>query len=169
MEPYLGEIRLFGFSFAPTGWQFCEGQLLSISSNTALFSLLGTMYGGDGRVTFGLPDLRGRVAVAAGQGPGLPAYQQGEVGGNASVTLTASNVQGHGHGVVGSATASSKSPQGLSPAFTAAGSSYGSPDGTPMSAGMVVPNGSNTPFSVMPPYLGLRYAIAVEGIYPPRS
>ena len=169
MEPFLGEIRLFGFNFAPQGWMFCQGQLLAISSNTALFSLLGTMYGGDGRTTFGLPDLRGRVAISSGQGPGLPPYQQGEAGGNPSVTLTASNVQGHSHGVAGSATASSKSPQGLVPAFTAAGSSYGTPDSTQMSNNMVVANGNNTPFSVMPPYLGLQYAIAVEGIYPPRS
>ena len=92
-EPFLGEIRNFGFNFAPQGWAQCQGQLLSISQNSALFSLLGTMYGGDGRTTFGLPDLRGRTAISVGQGPGLSSRDQGQVGGGEQVTLTAPQVR----------------------------------------------------------------------------
>src|SRR3954452_431305 len=99
VDPFIGELRLFGFNFAPRGWALCQGQLLSISSNTALFSLLGTMYGGNGQTTFGLPDLRGRSALGFGQGPGLSGYQQGQVGGEEQVTLSRAQLPAHGHGV----------------------------------------------------------------------
>src|SRR3954468_23228168 len=98
-EPFLGEIRMFGGNFAPRGWAFCNGQILSIAQNTALFSLLGTTYGGNGQTTFGLPDLRGRVAVSAGQGPGLSNYSLGELAGSESVTLTSANMPAHNHSV----------------------------------------------------------------------
>ena len=96
-EPFLGGIELNGFNFAPRGFMLCQGQLLSIAQNTALFSLLGTMYGGDGRVTFGLPDLRGRTPIGFGQGPGLSNYTQGELAGSETVTLTISNLPMHNH------------------------------------------------------------------------
>ncbi len=111
MEPFIGQIQLFGFGWAPQGWATCDGQLLSISSNTALFSLLGTTYGGDGRTTFALPDLRGRVPLHQGQGPGLSSYVLGEVLGQESVTLTTQQMPSHTHGIQGTATAASKSPR----------------------------------------------------------
>src|SRR5439155_18983562 len=96
-EPFLGEIRLFGFNFAPRGWAFCQGQLLPIAQNTALFSLLGTTYGGNGQTTFALPDLRGRVAVGFGQGPGLSNIDLGQVSGAETATLTQAQMPAHGH------------------------------------------------------------------------
>jgi len=98
-QPFVGQISIFGFNFAPRGWAFCQGQLLSIAQNSALFSLLGTTYGGDGVTTFGLPDLRGRVPNGVGQGPGLANYVQGEVSGTESATLTVNNLAAHSHGV----------------------------------------------------------------------
>ena len=105
-EPFLGEIRAFGFTFAPRGWAMCQGQTMSISQNSALFSLLGTTYGGDGRVTFGLPDLRGRTAISLGQGPGLSTRTQGEQAGSEQVTLNAGQIPPHTHGVTASSQAS---------------------------------------------------------------
>ena len=110
MEPFIGQIQLFGFGWAPVGWAVCNGQLLAISQNTALFSLLGTTYGGDGRTTFGLPDLRGRVPLGLGQGPGLSTYDLGQVGGEESVTLTTAQLPSHNHGMQGSASAHREEP-----------------------------------------------------------
>src|SRR5438477_8882632 len=104
-EPFLGEIRMFGFNFAPVGWAMCNGQLLPISQNTALFSLLGTQYGGNGQSNFALPDLRGRVAMGFGQGPGLSPRVQGETGGEEAVVLTAATMPAHTHGLTGGGTA----------------------------------------------------------------
>ncbi len=168
MEPFIGQIQLFGFGFAPAGWAYCDGSLMQISSNTALFSLLGTAYGGDGKTTFGLPDLRGRVPLAQGTGPGLPAYTLGQNGGSPTVTLTQANMPSHGHAVNASATASSKSPASAVPAFTSEGTSYGAGDGTKMADAMIGNSGSNQPFNSMPPYLTMNWCIAVEGIYPSR-
>jgi microcystin-dependent protein len=168
MEPFLGQIQLFGFGWAPKGWALCNGQLLSISANTALFSLLGTTYGGNGQTTFGLPDLRGRVPLGQGQGPGLSSYDLGEMAGVENVTLTAAEVGRHNHGVQGSATGASKSPSGAVPAYNDASPSYGAPDGTAMSANMTQPNNGGQPHENRQPYLGACYCIAVEGIYPSR-
>lgn len=168
MEPFIGQIQLFGFGWAPVGWALCNGQLLSISSNTALFSLLGTTYGGNGQTTFALPDLRGRVPVGQGQGPGLSNVDLGEQAGVESVSLNGNQNGQHNHPVSGSATASSKSPSNAVPAFTGAGSSYGTADGTTMAAGMVQPTGQGQPHENRQPYLGACYCIAVEGIYPSR-
>src|SRR3954466_13993392 len=99
--PFIGQISLFGGNFAPRGWAFCNGQLLAISQNTALFSILGTTYGGNGQTTFALPNLRGRMAIGAGTGPGLGAVQLGEQGGTSSVTLTLSNLPAHAHTIPG--------------------------------------------------------------------
>ncbi len=168
MEPFIGMIQLFGFDWAPNGWARCDGQLLSISANTALFSLLGTTYGGDGRTTFGLPDLRGRAPVHDGQGPGLTNRVVGEVYGQESVTLTAGQLPSHTHGVQGSATAASKSPAGAVPAYNDQGAAFGAPDGTAMAPNMTQPTGSSQPIETIPPVLAMNYCIAVEGIYPSR-
>jgi microcystin-dependent protein len=169
MEPFIGQIQLFGFGWAPRGWALCDGSLLSISSNTALFSLLGTTYGGDGRTTFALPDLRGRVPVGQGQGPGLTNRTLGEVGGEEAVTLTVQQIAPHNHGIQASGSAASKSPAGQVPAFTSAGSSYGASDGTQMAPGMATNTGGGQPHDNMPPYLGACYCIALVGIYPSRN
>ena len=168
-EPFLGEIRNFGFNFAPQGWALCQGQLMSISANTALFSLLGTMYGGDGRTTFGLPDLRGRTAISFGQGPGLTNRTQGETAGSEQVTLTAGQVAPHTHPVAGSSSATAKSPANAVPAFTAAGSSYGTTTDLTMSPAMVGPNSGGQPHDNMQPYQVTNWCIALEGIYPSRG
>jgi microcystin-dependent protein len=168
MEPYIGQIQLFAFGWAPVGWQVCAGQLLPIASNTALFSLLGTTYGGDGRTTFALPDLRGRVPVGFGQGPGLSNYDLGQAGGSETVTLTGAQIPVHNHGTQGSASGTSKSPAGLVPAFDSAASSYGAPDGTQMAASMSQNYGSGQPHDNLEPYLTACYCIAVQGIYPSR-
>jgi microcystin-dependent protein len=168
MEPFLGQIQLFAFGWAPQGWALCDGRLLAISSNTALFSLLGTTYGGDGRTTFALPDLRGRVPLGQGQGPGLSNYDLGEVGGSESVTVTTQQLPSHNHGVKGSASATSKSPAGLVPAFDSAAAAYGAPDGTQMAADMTQNTGNGQPVPTLQPFLGACYCIAVEGIYPSR-
>jgi microcystin-dependent protein len=169
VDPFLGEIRCFGFNFAPRGWAVCQGQLLAISSNTALFSLLGTMYGGDGRVTFALPDLRGRLPMGFGQGPGLSDRVQGEPGGEEQVSLLQTQLPAHSHTVAASSAATSKSPSAAVPAFTAAGSSYGTSADMSMSTSMIAGGGSSQQHDNMSPYLVLNWCIALEGIYPPRN
>jgi microcystin-dependent protein len=175
-EPFLGQIQPFGFNFAPRGWAFCAGQLLSIAQNSALFSLLGTYYGGDGRVTFALPDLRGRVMINQGQGPGLPAYDIGQMAGSTNETLLITNMPQHNHTLNASstdATAASPSNNFLATA-TGADSQGGTvtvqvygPTATtvmnPMAIGMA---GGSQPFSIMQPYLTINICIALEGVFP---
>ncbi len=168
-EPYLGEIRNFGFNFAPVGWALCQGQLLSISQNSALFSLLGTMYGGNGVTTFGLPDLRGRMPLGFGQGPGLNNYVQGEAAGSETVTLLGTQMPSHNHTVAGSSTPTGKSPAGSVPAFTSAGASYGTAQDLSMSQTMIGFSGGGQPHDNMQPYLVTNWCIALEGIYPSRQ
>lgn len=168
MDPYIGEIRCFGFTFAPQGWAQCNGQLLSIAQNTALFSLLGTTYGGDGRTTFALPDLRGRTAVGSGQGPGQTNRTQGEVGGTETVALTAATLPPHSHTVAASSSATTKNPSGSLPAVTGAGSSYGTTSDLGMGAAMIGGGGSGQPHANMQPYLVLNWCIALVGIFPSR-
>lgn len=167
-EPFLGELRAFGFNFAPNGWATCSGQLLPISQNSALFSLLGTYYGGDGMVTFQLPDLRGRVSVGIGAGPGLQPYEPGETGGTESVTLTTAQIPGHNHPVASSSTPTSKNPSGNVPAVTTASASYGSSTDQAMGASMIGVVGGGQPHENRPPYLGINWCIALQGIYPSR-
>lgn len=167
-EPFIGEIRNFGFNFAPRGWTLCQGQQLPISQYSALFSLLGTMYGGNGVTTFGVPDLRGRTAISFGQGPGLSNRSQGEAAGTEQVTLTSQQVAPHTHGVTASSTAAGKSPADSVPAFTASASSYGTGTDLTMSAAMVKPNPGGQPHDNMPPYLVTNWCIALDGIYPSR-
>jgi|SRR5271167_1144446 len=175
-EPFLGEIRIFGGNFAPNGWALCDGSLLPISQNTALFSILGTTYGGDGVRTFALPDLRGRVGVSFGQGPGLSSYQQGQVGGAESDTLTTAQMPSHSHSVGASETPSTNDPKGAVPAKSVGpqiGSGahvYGAaPDGTAMNSAMVGPTGGGQPVSILQPYLVINYIIALQGIFPSRN
>lgn len=171
-EPFIGEIRAFGFNFAPRGWATCDGQLLGISPNTALFSLLGTTYGGNGQTTFALPDLRGRVPIHAGQGPGLSPYTQGQVGGTEAVTLGTGELPAHSHGVRAASQANSIRPLNavLAPVASSGFSTYASAtDGTPMNPDMVAPTGGGQPHANVQPYLVLNYCIALEGIFPARN
>ncbi len=176
-DPFIGEIRIFAGTFAPNGWALCEGQLLPISQNTALFSILGTTYGGNGVQTFALPDLRGRVVVSFGQGPGLSPYQQGQVGGAESHALTTAQMPSHSHSVGAAETATTNDPKGAVPAKTVGatpGSAphvYGAkPDGTTtMNAAMIGATGSGQPVSILQPYLVINYIIALQGIYPSRN
>jgi microcystin-dependent protein len=169
-EPFLGEVRFVAFTFAPRGWAECNGQLLSISQNTALFSLLGTTYGGNGQTTFALPDLRGRMPMHAGQGAGLTNREQGESAGSQTATLTVAQLPAHTHGLQGVNTeANAFSPTGNLPATKQRVTMYaaGPPD-TTMSPQAIAPTGSSQPLAIMPPYLVLRCIIATEGIFPSR-
>ncbi len=175
-EPFLGEIRIFSGNYAPTGWALCDGQLLPISQNTALFPILGTTYGGNGVSTFALPDLRGRVVVSFGQGPGLSPYQQGQVGGAESSTLTTAQMPSHSHSVGASETPTTADPKGAVPAKNVGaqpGSSVhtyaATPDGTTMNSAMIGATGGGHPVSVLQPYLVVNYIIALQGIYPSRN
>ena len=179
MEPFLGQIMMVGFNFAPRGWALCEGQLLSISQNQALFSLLGTIYGGDGRTTFALPDLRGRMALHPGQGPGLPPYTLGEKSGSPTNTLLVSNLPPHNHPIqASSANGTQSDPSGAFPAnanvVTERGAdpigvkAYATSSNGAMAPGMVGSSGGGQPFNNMPPYLAVYHVIALQGIFPSR-
>lgn len=182
MEGTIAEIRMFAGNFAPRTWLFCNGQTISIAQNTALFSLLGTTFGGNGQTTFALPDLRGRVPVGTGTGPGLPNVQLGEVGGLNSVTLLGTNLPAHSHTVTASGSLACKSgagnsdtPTGNIPASSASDEIYAAPAGStgtmaPMNVtGTTSSAGSNFPVSVMQPYLGMNYIICQFGIFPSRN
>ena len=168
-EPFLGEIRIVGFNYAPRGWAQCNGQTMPINQNQALFSLLGTTYGGNGQTTFALPDLRSRVPVHVGQAPGLSPYVQGQTGGSETVTLTGGQLPPHNHTVYASTTASTKNPTNNVPAMTGAGSSYSEMRNTTMNAGMVTGGGSGQPHDILQPYLCMNFVIALEGIFPSRT
>jgi len=170
-EPFLGMIIIVPYNFAPRGWAFCNGQILSIAQNTALFSLLGTTYGGNGQTTFALPDLRGRFPNSAGQGPGLSNYDLGQVSGTESVTLTINNMPGHTHTFAPPAVnddASSTIPVGNAPA-TASANTFAPNPTAAMAGGNTGITGGSQPFSPMNPYLTLNYCIALEGIFPSRN
>jgi len=179
-DPFLGEIRMFGGNFAPTGWALCNGQLLSISQNTALFSLLGTTFGGDGQTNFALPNLQGRVAVHFGQGAGLSPYTLGQQGGSEQITLTINQTPAHSHAatitVAGSAHADAHSPAGAVLGGGPGRDVYASsgPDGsTVMNAHMATASvamaGGNLPHPNIQPYTCVNFIIALQGIYPSRS
>lgn len=167
-EPFLGEIRIFPYNFAPRGWALCQGQILPIAQNTALFSLLGTTYGGNGQTTFALPDLRGRTPVGVGQGPGLSSIDLGEVAGSETVTLTVNQMPSHNHAA--NATQSAASATRPSGQFPAGGGAYGSPsDGSTLAPTFIANAGGNQPVGLRPPFLGLEYCIALAGIFPSRN
>ena len=174
MEGTIGEIRMFAGNFAPRNWAFCAGQLLSISQNTALFSILGTTYGGNGQTTFALPDLRGRVPVGTGTGPGLPSVNLGEVSGTPTVTLLVSNLPAHNHPLNAVTEAgSSATPTGNLLANTGALDKEYAPaagnTATAMGATAIGNTGSSTPINNMQPYLGMNYIICLFGIFPSRN
>lgn len=168
MDPFVGEIRPVGFSFAPVGWAFCDGSILSISEFSVLFALIGTAYGGDGQTTFALPDLRGRVPLGDGQGPGLSPYVQGQRGGAEHVTLTTAQIPAHNHALVGTTGhANSYSPAGKLPAFTARNVyTTASPDSQMTN---LEPAGSNLPHENRQPLLTVNFIIALYGVFPSRN
>jgi microcystin-dependent protein len=175
---YIGEVRMFAGNFAPRGYALAQGQLLSIAQNTALFSILGTMYGGNGQTTFGLPDLRGRYPIGTGQGPGLSPYVEGQMGGTESVTLLSTQMPAHTHTVTLRASSSPAThirPQGrvlakVDPNATVNVYTPGPTDVdlAPDAAAASVAGGSQ-PFSIMPPHMGINFIVCMEGIYPSRN
>lgn len=180
MDEYIGIIKLFAGNFAPRGWAFCQGQIMSIAQNTALFSILGTTYGGNGQTTFALPDLRGRVPLGAGQGPGLPNYDLGELAGEPTHTLITSEIPAHLHSVKPNASASdgtdsvgeNKFPAVVAinvngTGFTA--NAYGATAETTLGSSDSSLTGGSQPHNNMQPYLGLNYIICLEGVYPPHN
>ena len=174
-DQFVGEIRAFPFNFAPVGWAFCNGQLLSISQNTALFSLLGTFYGGDGRSNFALPNLQGSAPMHMGQGPGLSQRDIGETGGEQNVTLLLSQIPSHRHQATGvAANGDQVSPAGNTWATAHSGPKtkdnvYSTTAGSTMNAVALATAGSSQPHDNMPPYLVLNFCIALQGIFPARS
>lgn len=170
-QPYVGEIRIFAGNFAPAGWMFCEGQLLPISENETLFQLIGTTYGGDGQETFSLPDLRGRLPLHQGQGPGLGNYILAETGGAEEVTLTVNQIPAHTHAMLGSTSPGSQaSPVGFIPAASNTVSLYKAAAPTAAMANEVIlPIGGSQPHSNFQPYLCLDFIISLFGIFPSQT
>lgn len=169
-EPFIGEIRLFAGNFAPLGWAFCAGQLLPIANNEALFTLIGTTYGGDGQQTFALPDLRGRVPMHQRQGPGLSPRVIGEQGGDETVTLQATQMPMHTHALHAStAAASLSSPSGAVLAATSVASYDTAAATAPMAAVAVGAAGNAQPHENMAPTVAINYIIALFGIFPSQS
>ena len=191
-EPFIGMLMLVPYNFAPRGWAFCNGQIMSISQNTALFSLLGTTFGGDGQVTFALPDLRGRVPLGVGQGPGLSNYVLGQVAGTETQTLTTSNMPPHSHTLANlkatvnivSTAGNQQGPKDNVLAKEAAGvtATYATPpqgfppnppdkmaDAAVTMSGATDPAGGGQPFDMHTPYLAMNYCIAITGVFPSRS
>jgi microcystin-dependent protein len=175
-DQYVGEIRIFPFNFAPRGWATCDGQLLPINQNTALFSLLGINYGGDGRSTFGLPKLNGAATMGFGSGPGLTTRNVGDVGGTPNVTLLAAQLPSHTHTALGKASATQKDPNGQvwgdpgnrKPAPKLYASTLGSAP-KQMNNLAFAATGNNQPHNNLMPYLVMVYCIALQGIFPPRG
>ncbi len=168
-NPYLGQIQAFGFNFAPRNWALCNGQLLPLAQNTALFSLLGTIYGGDGRTTFALPDLQGRASFKYGRGPGLSDYRIGQKSGQEDVTLTSLELASHKHRALGSdKDADSTSPKSATLATTVT-PIYNSTVDAPMKSTMIGNTGGGQSHNNMQPYLVLNWCICLQGEYPSRS
>lgn len=171
-DPFVAEIRIFPFNFAPKGWAWCDGQLMPLSQNTALFSLLGTTYGGDGKSTFALPDMQGNAPMHPGQGPGLSLHDLGEMGGSGTVTLLESEIPAHSHAMLtfndvgedripGPAEALARSTGGM--LYAAPGALVG------LAPGALPPAGGDQPHNNMQPYLTLYFNIALQGVFPPRT
>ena len=171
-DPFVAEIRIFPFNFPPKGWAWCDGQLLPISQNTALFSLLGTTYGGNGKSNFALPDLQGRAPMQQGQGPGLSLYDLGQTGGSETITLLTTEMPRHSHALQGAGqTGNALTPSGSTAyARTVNGLLYasGATANVQLSNNAITPTGSDQPHNNMMPYLTLYFNIALQGIFPPR-
>ncbi|HKA75286.1 MAG TPA: tail fiber protein [Xanthobacteraceae bacterium] len=178
-DPFVAEIRIFPFNFAPKGWAFCDGQILPLSQNTALFSLLGTTYGGDGKSTFALPNLQGNAPLHQGQGPGLQLWDLGEIQGSDTVSLLESEIPAHAHALQAQTqNATNNSPAG---GLLAAGHYGGAQGGavnyyattsnpaTLLSPTAIAPAGGDQPHNNLMPYLTLNFCIALQGVFPPRT
>lgn len=172
MEPFIGQVCLFGFDFAPKGWAQCNGQLMSIAQNSALFSLLGTTYGGDGRTTFALPDLRGRVALSQGQGPGLSRYSMGQASGTEAVTLTTSQIPSHNHAGTLHASNGAANQEEAGGHLLAEAAIYtdGAANQVMNPAAVTIGNtGGNQPHENRQPFLVMNYCVALVGVFPSRQ
>ncbi len=172
-DQFVAEIRIFPFNFAPRGWAWCNGQLLPLSQNTALFSLLGTTYGGNGVSNFALPNMQGNAPMHQGQGPGLSLHDLGEQGGSETVTLLQTEMPAHSHNLMANTTTSTKSiPTGNSFAKGSSMTPYLAPASAPTTAmafQAIAPAGGSLPHNNMMPYLALYFNIALQGIFPPRT
>jgi microcystin-dependent protein len=171
-DPFVAEIRIFPFNFAPQGWAWCDGQLMPLSQNTALFSLLGTTYGGNGKTNFALPDLQGSAPMHPGQGPGLSLHDLGETGGSETVTLLESEIPSHQHGLMCNAgTANRSTPVSNSIARTSGAAAYSPPPGptAQLAPDALAPAGGDAPHNNMQPYLTFYFNIALQGVFPPRG
>jgi microcystin-dependent protein len=178
-DPFVAEIRIFPFNFAPRGWAFCDGQLLPISQNTALFSLLGTTYGGNGQSNFALPNMQGNAPMHPGQGPGLSLHDLGETGGSQFITLLETEMPSHTHALQGNtANATSGSPNGNS--YSKGNWSFAGDGGAVATYTVTAPNvqlnplavtisGGSLPHNNMMPFLTLNFCIALQGVFPPRT
>lgn len=174
-DPFVAEIRIFPFNFAPRGWAWCDGQLLPLSQNTALFSLLGTTYGGDGKSTFALPDLQGRAPMHPGQGPGLSLHDLGETGGSETVTLLESEIPSHAHVLQSNVdgTGDTSVPSEAAALTVSSGGTLYRPG--PPTAGQhlapeaLSPAGGDQPHNNLQPYLTFYFCIALQGVFPPRG
>jgi microcystin-dependent protein len=172
MDPFIGQIQIFGFNFAPQGWAFCNGQLISIASNTALFSLLGTTYGGNGQTTFALPDIRGRAVIHPGQGPGLTNIVQGQMGGVENVTLLSTNLPAHNHAVTATVSdANLDEPANGARLGTSNANIYASSGSAnvTLASDSTTNVGGSQPFGIRSPFIGIYYSISLFGIFPSRN
>jgi len=173
-DPFVAEIRIFPFNFAPKGWAFCNGQLLPLSQNTALFSLLGTTYGGDGKSTFALPNMQGNAPMHPGQGPGLSLHDLGETGGSQTVTLLESEMPAHSHAMMAQNQPAQVDAPGPDRTFarSSGGFAYKPAPYTTIvqfSPNMIGPAGGDQPHNNMMPFLALNFNIALQGVFPPRT
>lgn len=172
-NPFLAEIRIFPFNFAPKGWAFCDGQILPLSQNTALFSLLGTTYGGDGKSNFALPNLQGSAPMHPGQGPGLSLHDLGETGGSDTVTLLESEIPSHSHSLMASAlNANLNAPNPNNSIARTSPQQLYMPTAPPLVSladQTIAPAGGDQPHNNLMPYLTLNFCIALQGVFPPRT
>ncbi|AQR74747.1 phage tail protein [Sphingomonas sp. LM7] len=170
-DPFVAEIRVFPFNFAPRGWAWCNGQLLPLSQNTALFSLLGTTYGGNGKSNFALPDLQGSVPFHPGQGPGLGLYDLGQIGGSETVTLLESEIPAHTHALQGAASdvAETNIPTGNALTRSSLNIYSSTLTAATLAIGALAPAGGGQPHNNMMPYLTFYFSIALQGVFPPRG